>query len=111
MAASTVSRIERGKAATRTAYLGAMLDLYGVNEPGQRQILIDMAREGHRKGWWAAWEDVLPTGFDVYVGLEAEAASLRAYESLVVHGLPPTEAYARVVTSTGPTRQPPEQIE
>ncbi len=111
LATSTLSRIETGKAPTRTAYLAAMLDLYGVNEPGQRQILIDMAREGHRKGWWAAWEDVLPTGFDVYVGLEAEAASLRAYESLVVHGLLQTEAYARVVTSTVRRRQTPEQIE
>src|SRR5262245_61913680 len=52
LAASTLSRIETGKAPTRTAYLAAMLDLYGVKEPGQRQILIDMAREGHRKGWW-----------------------------------------------------------
>src|SRR5271170_2885550 len=111
LATSTLSRIETGKAPTRTAYLSAMLDLYGVNDPGGRQILVDMARDGHRKGWWAAWEDVLPTGFDVYVGLEAEAASLRAYESLVVHGLLQTEAYARVVMTTVRRRQTPEQIE
>src|SRR5579872_613976 len=30
LAASTLSRIETGKAPTRTAYLSAMLDLYGV---------------------------------------------------------------------------------
>jgi transcriptional regulator with XRE-family HTH domain len=111
LAASTLSRIETGKAPTRTAYLSAMLDLYGVHDPGGRQILVDMAREGHRKGWWAAWEDVLPTGFDVYVGLEAEAASLRAYESLVVHGLLQTEAYARVVMTTVRRRQTQDQIE
>jgi transcriptional regulator with XRE-family HTH domain len=111
LAASTLSRIETGKAPTRTAYLSAMLDLYGVDDPGQRQILVDMAREGHRKGWWAAWEDVLPTGFDVYVGLEGEAASLRAYESLVVHGLLQTEAYARELMTTVRRRQTPEQIE
>jgi transcriptional regulator with XRE-family HTH domain len=111
LATSTLSRIETGKAPTRTAYLSAMLDLYGVHDPGGRQILVDMARDGHRKGWWAAWEDVLPTGFDVYVGLEAEAASLRAYESLVVHGLLQTEAYARVVMTTVRRRQTTEQIE
>jgi transcriptional regulator with XRE-family HTH domain len=111
LATSTLSRIETGKAPTRAAYLSAMLDLYGVHDQGGRQILVDMAREGHRKGWWAAWEDVLPTGFDVYVGLEAEAASLRAYESLVVHGLLQTEAYARVVMTTVRRRQSPEQIE
>ena len=111
LAASTLSRIETGKAPTRTAYLSAMLDLYSVDDLGQRQILVDMAREGHRKGWWAAWDDVLPTGFDVYVGLEGEAASLRAYESQVVHGLLQTEAYAREVMTTVRRRQTPDLIE
>jgi len=112
LAASTLSRIETGKAPTRTAYLTAMLDLYGVHDMAGRQILMDMAREGHRKGWWAPFEDVLPTGFDIYVGLEAEASSLRAYESLVIHGLLQTEAYARAVsTAVRRKYQSPEQIE
>jgi transcriptional regulator with XRE-family HTH domain len=111
LAPSTLSRIETGKAPTRTAYLTAMLDMYDVAESVQRQGLLNMAREGHRKGWWAAWEDVLPTGFDVYVGLEAEAASVRAYESLVVHGLLQTESYARTVMTTVRRRQTTGQIE
>jgi transcriptional regulator with XRE-family HTH domain len=65
VAPSTLSRIETGKAPTRSAYLSEMLKLYGVEDPGQRQVLIDMAREGHRKGWWAAYEDLLPTGFGI----------------------------------------------
>jgi len=111
VAASTLSRIETGKAPTRTAYLTSMLELYGVDDPGQKQVLIDMAREGHRKGWWAAYEDVLPTGFGIYVGLEAEAASLRAYESLVVHGLLQTEDYARAVTTTVHRKLAADEIE
>jgi len=111
VAASTLSRIETGKAPTRSAYLTAMLEMYGVDDPGQRQVLIDMAREGHRKGWWAAYEDVLPTGFGIYVGLEAEAASLRAYESLVVHGLLQTEDYARAVMTTVSRKLAADEIE
>ena len=68
LAPSTLSRIETGKAPTRTAYLNSMLELYGVEDPGQRQVLLEMAREGHRKGWWAVWDGVLPTGFGIYVG-------------------------------------------
>jgi hypothetical protein len=97
LAPSTLSRIETGKAPTRTAYLSAMLQLYDVDDPAQRQVLVDMAREGHRKGWWAVYEDVLPTGFGIYVGLETEGSSVRAYESSVVHGLLQTEEYARAV--------------
>jgi transcriptional regulator with XRE-family HTH domain len=111
LAPSTLSRIETGKAPTRSAYLNSMLDLYGVDDPSQKQLLVEMAREGHRKGWWQVWEDVLPTGFGIYVGLEAEAASLRVYEAQVVHGLLQTEEYARAVMTTVRRRHSPEEIE
>jgi len=111
LAPSTLSRIETGKAPTRTAYLNSMFEFYGVDDPGQRQILLEMAREGHRKGWWAVWDGVLPTGFGIYVGLEAEAASLRVYEAQVVHGLLQTEDYARAVMSTVRRRQTPDEID
>jgi transcriptional regulator with XRE-family HTH domain len=111
LAASTLSRIETGKAPTRTAYLTAMFDMYGVVDPGQRQVLLEMAREGHRKGWWAVYDDVLPTGFDVYVGLEAEATGLRVFEDQVVHGLLQTEEYARTVMTTVRRRQQPRAID
>ena len=111
LAASTLSRIETGKAPTRTAYLATMLEMYGVADAGQRQVLTEMAREGHRKGWWAVYDDVLPTGFDVYVGLEGEAAALRVFEDQVVHGLLQTEAYARTVMTSVRRRHQPRQIE
>jgi transcriptional regulator with XRE-family HTH domain len=111
LAASTLSRIETGKAPTRSAYLTSMLELYGVDDPSQRQVLQDMAKDGHRKGWWAVWDGVLPTGFTIYVGLEAEAASLRVYQSQVVHGLLQTEDYARAVMSTVRRRQTPAEID
>jgi transcriptional regulator with XRE-family HTH domain len=97
VAPSTLSRIETGKAPTKSAYLNQMLEKYHVIDPGQRQVLVDMAREGHRKGWWAAYDDVLPSGFDIYVGLEAETASIRSYEISVLQGLLQTADYARAV--------------
>jgi transcriptional regulator with XRE-family HTH domain len=111
LAPSTLSRIETGKAPTRIGYLKALLELYGVYDPGQRQAMLEMARDGHRRGWWAVWDGVLPTGFGVWVGLEAEAASLRVYEAQVVHGLLQTEDYARAVMSTVRRRQSAEEIE
>lgn len=111
LAPSTLSRIETGKAPTRAAYLSAMLEMYGVTDAAQRHVLAEMAREGHRKGWWAAYDNVLPTGFGVYVGLEAEAAALRVFEDQVVHGLLQTRDYARTVMSAVRPRQSPEEIE
>src|SRR6202045_4422667 len=110
VAPSTLSRIETGKAPTKSAYLNQMLEMYGVVEPGQGQVLVDMAREGHRKGWWAAYDDVLPSGFDIYVGLEAETAAVRGYEISVVHGLLQTPDYARAVLREMFPRHTAEQI-
>ena len=111
VAPSTLSRIETGKAPTKSAYLNQMLETYGVTDAGQRQILVDMAREGHRKGWWAAYDDVLPSGFDIFVGLEAETAGIRSYEISVVHGLLQTADYARAVIRETFPRYTAEQID
>lgn len=111
LAPLTLSRIETGKAATRTASLNALLELYGIYDPGQREVLMEMARDGHQRGRWAAWDGVLPTGFGIWVGLEAEASSLRVYEAQVVHGLLQTADYARLVMATVRRRQTAEEIE
>lgn len=99
VAPSTLSRIETGKAPTRTSYLALMLDLYGVHDAAQRRGLMDLAREGQRKGWWVGSEDLLPAGTGTYLGLEAEASELRAYQSQIVHALVWTRDYARAVIS------------
>jgi len=111
LAPSTLSRIETGKAPTKSAYLTAMLEMYQVSDPGARKVLVDMAREGHRKGWWSIYDDVLPSGFDIYVGLEAEASGLRSYETDVVHGLLQTTDYAVAVLRELRPRDTQEQIE
>jgi hypothetical protein len=110
IAPSTLSRIETGKAPTKTAYLTSMLGTYGVDDPASRKVLLDMAREGHRKGWWSIYDDVLPSGFDIYVGLEAEASALRSYETDVVHGLLQTTGYAWAVLRELRPKDPDERI-
>lgn len=97
VAPSTLSRIETGKAPTRTSYLNAMLDLYGIDDPGQRKHMTDMAREGQRKGWWAQCEDLLAAGVGSYLGLEAAACTVRSFAVDVVPGLVQTRGYATAV--------------
>jgi transcriptional regulator with XRE-family HTH domain len=79
VAPSTLSRIESGKAPTRTGYLALMLDLYDVADPGQRAGLTDLARQGRRDGWWTDYSDVLPAAARHWLSLEAAATSLRGY--------------------------------
>lgn len=111
VAPSTLSRIETGKAPTRTSYLVLMLDLYGVDDPDSRRCFMDLAREGQRKGWWAGFDDLLPAGLGSYLGLEADAAALRAFQVLVVPGLLRTPEYGRAVMAARRADLTSEQME
>ncbi len=111
VAPSTLSRIETGKAPTRTSYLALMLDLYGVDDPEQRRLFMDSAREGQRKGWWAGSDELLPTGTGSYLGLEAEASAVRAFQTQVVPDLVRTQAYARAVVTASRPELAPEQVD
>lgn len=91
--ASKVSRIETGHSMATVRDVRDMLDIYGV-DGAERDELIQIAREARQKGWWHPYSTVL-TG--AYVGMEAAAGSIRAYEQQVMPGLLQTEEYARAM--------------
>jgi transcriptional regulator with XRE-family HTH domain len=91
--ASKVSRIETGHVGVTPRDARDMLELYGVRGEEQEQ-LVQLAREARKRGWWHAYNEVFTGAF---VGLEADASSLRAYQALLVPGLLQTECYAQAV--------------
>ena len=60
--------------------------------PDLTEALMGLAKETKAKGWWHAYGDVIPEGFDVYIGLEEAASQIAAYQSELVPGLLQTEA-------------------
>jgi transcriptional regulator with XRE-family HTH domain len=94
VAASTLSRIETGRAPTRLSYLTLLLDLYDVTDAEQVRQLTDWARKGKVKGWWADYNDLLQGPACQYLGLEAAAASVRVYSPALVPDLLQTRDYA-----------------
>ncbi|MFC4588267.1 helix-turn-helix domain-containing protein [Sphaerisporangium corydalis] len=104
---SKVSRIETGRVGVNSGDARLMLEMYGVPE-ADIGPLIALARQSRQKGWWHAYNDILPDAFDVYVGLESEAASILTYEGLLIPGLLQTQEYAQAITharwpTTGPS--------
>ncbi|HEY3008782.1 MAG TPA: helix-turn-helix transcriptional regulator [Micromonosporaceae bacterium] len=91
--ASKISRIETGHTSATPRDVRDMLGIYGV-AGDECEELVQIAREARQKGWWHPYSTVL-TG--AYVGLEAAAQSIRAYEQQVVPGLLQTEDYARAM--------------
>jgi transcriptional regulator with XRE-family HTH domain len=94
---SKISRLENGKSPVSVRDVRDLLGLYAVADEQQRERLLGLARESRERGWWAEFGSWLPSGFDTYAGMEAAAASVRAYQAQLVHGLLQTEDYARAV--------------
>jgi hypothetical protein len=91
--ASKISRVETGNTTPSPRDVRDMLAVYGVVGP-ERDDLMQVAREARKKGWWHPYSTVLNSA---YVGLEAAAGSIRAYEQQVVPGLLQTEEYAKAM--------------
>jgi transcriptional regulator with XRE-family HTH domain len=92
--ASKISRIETGHVGVTPRDVRDMLELYGVAGE-ELEELVQLSREARKKGWWHSYSEVFTGAF---VGLEAEAATLRAYQALLVPGLLQTADYTREVT-------------
>lgn len=91
--ASKISRIETGVTGVNPRDVRDLAAIYAL-DADNIDLLVEMAREAKQRGWWQLYGDVLITG---YVGMEAAADAILAYESLVVPGLLQTVDYARAL--------------
>ncbi|GAA2127985.1 helix-turn-helix transcriptional regulator [Streptomyces synnematoformans] len=107
---STISRIENGSRKPQLIELKGLLDAYGT--PAEvREALLNLLRQGPEQGWWEAFEDTLPSTLTTYIGLEADAATLRVYALALVHSLLRTEEYSRAVLRAGRPTAPVDELE
>ena len=91
---SKLSRMETGHGAATPRDIRDLCDLYGVTDAAEREHMMRLAAEGKRQGWWQGYD---LDYFATYVGLEAEAAGIRSYQSAIVPGLMQTPDYARAM--------------
>ncbi|MGW1837972.1 helix-turn-helix domain-containing protein [Streptomyces sp. NPDC002067] len=89
-------RIETGQTSLRSHDAETMCKVYGA-PPDITEALMGLAKETKARGWWHSYGDVIPEGFDVFIGLEEAASEIDWYESEVVPGLLQTPEYARTI--------------
>ncbi|MFF0294295.1 helix-turn-helix domain-containing protein [Kitasatospora sp. NPDC004615] len=101
---SKISRLENGRRSISPRDVRDLCEVYEVEDERVRNGLMEMAKESRQRGWWHEFGDI---PYSVYIGLEAEASSIRAYESSFVPGLLQTREYAEaVVAGTQPDTDP-----
>lgn len=98
---STIFRIETGRTRPQPGNVKVLLELYGVTG-AERDGLVQLAREARQPGWWHSFRGLLPNPYEVYIGLEGGASSIRNFEPSVVPGLLQTEKYAQATFKGGP---------
>ncbi|HEY5359035.1 MAG TPA: helix-turn-helix transcriptional regulator [Streptosporangiaceae bacterium] len=98
---SKISRIELGRNSFREVDIADLLTLYGINDVAEREQMLSLASQANQPGWWHRYQDVLPTWFQAYIGLEESAESIRSYDAQFVPGLLQTEEYAAAVIELG----------
>ncbi|MET3982746.1 helix-turn-helix transcriptional regulator [Streptomyces sp. PvR034] len=105
-----LSRVERAQLGIKPDVLNALLDVYAVSDVGRREVFLALARDGARRGWWQTYRDMISPAYAELISLEADAKSLRSYQTLVVPGLLQTAAYARASITGINTASTPDQV-
>jgi transcriptional regulator with XRE-family HTH domain len=98
---SKISRIELGRSAVRELDVADLLDLYQVTDSATRERLLTLASRAGQPGWWQRYQDVLPSWFQPYLGLEESAESIRSFDAQFVPGLLQTAEYSTAIMQLG----------
>jgi transcriptional regulator with XRE-family HTH domain len=98
---SKLTRMERPGEAKRynVRDVRDLCDTYQVTDEHTRERLVQLARDGAKKGWWDSYDKMLSGETVTFFGLEAEAAKVLIFEPLAVPGLLQTEEYARAIVA------------
>ncbi|RBM06922.1 helix-turn-helix transcriptional regulator [Streptomyces sp. PT12] len=103
-------RIESGLTSMRSHDVQTMCGIYGAPEETTK-ALVGLARESKARGWWHAFGDTIPEGFDVFSSLEGAASQMSIYRGDVVPGLLQTEEYARAIIRAAHSDADEEEIQ
>ncbi len=98
---SKISRMELGRVGFKERDVADLLTFYGVEDEEARMPVMDLVLRANEPGWWHRFNDLLPSWFQAYVGLEEAASRIRTYEVQFVPGLLQTKEYARAVITAG----------
>ncbi|MGW6454771.1 helix-turn-helix domain-containing protein [Streptomyces sp. NPDC055078] len=97
-------RFEKGRTSLpNTEDLRALMEHYGVTDEEDVDNLLKIHRESLSQGWWVPYNPHLQKGMREYVGLEADALAISAWQPNLVFGPLQTQNYARALLESAKT--------
>ncbi|MET9967377.1 helix-turn-helix transcriptional regulator [Streptomyces sp. NPDC006356] len=97
---SKVNRMETGSGRVQPSDIDALCRFYGTSDE-LREFLKSLARQAKTRGWWQVHGAGVPEWFNIYIGLEQDASTIRQYQCELIPGLMQIDPYARELHTTG----------
>ncbi|MEU9054164.1 helix-turn-helix transcriptional regulator [Streptomyces sp. NPDC048384] len=97
---SKVNRMETGSGRVQPSDIDALCRFYGTSDE-LREFLKSLARQAKTRGWWQVHGAGVPEWFNIYIGLEQDASTIRQYQCELIPGLMQIEPYASELHRTG----------
>ena len=106
-----ISRMELGRVGFRERDVTDLLTFYGITDEQERGAFLTLVRRANVPGWWHQYSDIVPSWFEIYLGLEQASSIIRTYQPQLVPGLLQTPEVARAVIQLGHPRRSVDDIE
>ena len=106
------SRVDRGVRGLRAEDVRKLAALYHLPD-SERDRLLDLVAESHKRGWWQQVDltDIGGESYRTLIGMEQAAELITEYGSGAVPGLLQTREYATAMASASSLDLPKDQIE
>lgn len=96
----SISRFENGRLAPKPADVGALMNLYGVEDSATRMAFDLLCRDAWGKAWWDVYAGTVGPEVVDYVWLENRSESIHTYDVSMIPALLQTRDYAETLIRT-----------
>ncbi|WP_280253068.1 helix-turn-helix domain-containing protein [Nocardia abscessus] len=110
LSSSGLQRLETGQATRlKVRDLQAICEVLDLSEE-MSAAMVGLLRQSAEPNWWHEYGNLIPTTFDVYVGLETAARKLTTYQPSLVLGLLQTAEYAAALIQAGTPAESSDEL-
>jgi transcriptional regulator with XRE-family HTH domain len=106
-----ISRMELGRVSFKERDVADLLTLYGITDEQERKTFLALVRRANVPDWWHEYSNILPSWFEMYLGLEQASSVIRSYQPQFMPDLLQTRQVAYEVIQLSHSHESSSDIE